>query len=96
MMKLILESGCCLREDIPFCGKAHGEYAYDLSNLSVNDVIEIANDYTSGGGNRSRIRSFYIVREICVTSDDQFCKLDRYDTSSQAFKVQKENKVIPA
>ena len=37
-----------------FQPKARGEYGYMLSSLKVGDAVEIAGDYTSGGGNRSR------------------------------------------
>jgi hypothetical protein len=78
-----------------FCSKACGDYAYDLATLSVNDVIEIANDYTSGGGRRSRIRHFYIVCEICATGEeDQYCWMQEFDTAAKAFIAQKALKGV--
>ena len=65
-----------------FLPKAHGEYAYMVSGLKPGDALEIAGDYTSGGGKRTRSRWYGIVTKI--TGD--LLELQEYSTHALAIQ----------
>lgn len=53
--------------DREFWTKASGSYRELPDGLQQGDILEVAYDYTSSGGNRSRRRAFYMVIDISET-----------------------------
>lgn len=56
--------------DRDFWGKGSGSFRAIPDSLKEKNVIEVAHDYTSGGGNKSRRRDYYMI--VKITDDALF------------------------
>lgn len=56
--------------DRDFWEKGSGSFRAIPDYLKEKDIIEVAHDYTSGGGNRSRRRNYYMI--VKITDDALF------------------------
>lgn len=66
-----------------FVKTGRGRYYYIVDASLVGKAIEIAGDYISGGGNRSRKRWYGVVRSVT----DSEITIEQYETSAEAIRA---------